>query len=65
MADHLAETINRLASKAGLRGKIDAKCAECIYDPAQEGTWRLQVEKCTSRNCPLFDVRPVSEGGNR
>jgi len=58
--NHLYKTINRLASKAGLRGKIDAKCAECIYDPYSEGTWRKQVEKCTSRTCPLFPIRTKS-----
>jgi len=52
------KTIHKLASKPGLRGKIDAKCFECIYDPFQEGTWRKQVEKCTSLACPLFCVRP-------
>lgn len=57
------ETIERMAKKAGLRAKIDAKCFECIYDPTQEGTWRKQVEKCASRVCPLFTVRPGSRGG--
>ena len=45
------------AGKAGLRGKINAKCIECIYDPWSEGTWRLQVENCTSWACPLYEVR--------
>jgi len=56
-----AEIINREAGKAGLRGKIDAKCAECCYDPTQEGTWRKQVELCASRGCPLYSVRPTSK----
>lgn len=56
------ETIHRLVRKPGLRGRLDAKCCECIYDPYQEGTWRKQVENCTSPTCPLFDVRPKSEG---
>jgi len=51
------ETIDNLACKPGLRGKIDAKCCECIYDPYQEGTWRKQVENCTSMACPLFPIR--------
>jgi len=34
----LFETIDNLACKVGLRGKIDAKCCECIYDPYQEET---------------------------
>jgi len=57
---HLTQTISRLTSKAGLRGKLDAKCCECIYDPYQEGTWRKQVENCTSLTCPLFNVRTKS-----
>lgn len=44
-----------------LRGAINAKCKECIYDPmGGAGTWREQVEACTSRTCPLYPVRPVS-----
>ncbi|MGB1428680.1 MAG: hypothetical protein ACPG62_10285 [Cycloclasticus sp.] len=62
---HRDKTIRKLASKPGLRGKIDAKCCECIYDPYQEGTWRLQVEKCTSPACPLFSVRPLTMKGNK
>lgn len=46
---------------ASFRAAIDAKCKECIYDPiAGKGTWRQQVEACTSRSCPLYPVRPVS-----
>ena len=61
---HRDAIIHRLVGKAGLRGKIDAKCCECIYDPFQDGTWRKQVENCTSTACPLFNVRPVSEYSN-
>ena len=57
------ETIQREAGKVGLRGKINAKCCECIFDVYSEGTWRQQVEKCTSLACPLYSVRPISEGG--
>lgn len=47
-----------------LRKAIDAKCKDCIHDPiAGGGSWRMQVESCTSGNCPLFEVRPVSSGG--
>jgi hypothetical protein len=50
---------------ASLRSAINAKCKECIYDPVGgKGTWRQQVEACTSRRCPLYEVRPVSEGGS-
>ena len=56
--DYQQELIDRLSSKPGLRGKIDAKCVECIYDPLDVGTWRQQVARCTSYTCPLRPVRP-------
>lgn len=57
------ELIRREAGKAGFRGKINAKCIECIYDPMSGGgTWRQQVEACSSYKCPLYDVRPISKG---
>ena len=60
--DELRQSVvDNQAGKPGLRGKINAKCCECIYDPFQAGTWRKQVEKCTSKACPLYPVRPVSE----
>ena len=52
--------IHKMAEKPGLRGKLDAKCIECIYDPYQPGTWRFQVEECTSPDCPLYLVRAKS-----
>ena len=49
---------------ASLRSAINAKCKECIYDPVGgKGTWRQQVEACTSRSCPLFAVRPLPSHG--
>ena len=50
--------IDKHVNKAGFRGKVDAKCIECIYDPYQPGTWRKQVEDCTGWHCPLYSVRP-------
>lgn len=41
-----------------LRQAINAKCKECIYDPIGRGTWRQQVEACTSYACPLYPIRP-------
>ena len=41
-----------------LRNAINAMCKYCIYDPYDKGTWREQTGKCTSKKCPLFDVRP-------
>lgn len=46
---------------ASLRACINLKCRECIYDPrGGGGTWRQQVEACTSFKCPLYPVRPVA-----
>lgn len=56
--------INRLVSKAGLRGKIDAMCVECIYDPYQPGTWRFRVSNCTCMSCPLYADRPTTTNKN-
>lgn len=55
--------IAREAGKAGLRGRINAKCIECIYDPYCQGcgTWRQQTEACTAPECPLHEVRPISK----
>lgn len=48
---------------ASLRKCINDKCKQCIYDPVGgAGNWRQQTEACTSRDCPLYDVRPVSKG---
>lgn len=43
---------------ASLRKAADAMCKECIYDKAEAGTWREQVENCNCTNCPLFEHRP-------
>ena len=64
---HLNTCIDCIVSKKktgySLRDAINDKCRDCIYDPiAGGGTWRQQVESCTSGNCPLFDVRPISGG---
>lgn len=45
---------------AKLRSAINSMCKDCIYDASGKGTWRQQVEACTSYKCPLYDVRPVS-----
>jgi hypothetical protein len=50
--------IDSHASKKGYRGKVTAKCIECIYDDLAEGNWREQTEGCISRKCPLWEVRP-------
>jgi len=58
--EHRNYLLHKQASKPGLRGKINAKCIECIYDPYSEGTWRNQVINCTSFKCPLYEVRATS-----
>jgi hypothetical protein len=40
---------------------INEKCKDCIYDPKVQGTWREQVELCTSeKSCALWPYRPVT-----
>ncbi len=53
----------KTGNKAKLRAPVNVMCKQCIYDPSQEGTWRKQVENCTSRDCALYRVRPLSTGG--
>jgi hypothetical protein len=61
--DRRSMLIAREGGKAGLRGKINAKCIECIYDPSSGGgTWREQVWACTAPSCPLYSVRAKPEG---
>lgn len=60
MGDYKERLIEREANRPGMRGKINAKCIECIYDGQSNGSWRKQVEKCTAKHCPLHSVRPKS-----
>ena len=61
-----AELIAEQMAKPGMRGKINAKCIECIYVQGEGGgSWRAQVEACTATSCPLFHVRPVSTVGSK
>lgn len=46
-----------------LRAVINAKCRECIHDPAAPGTWREQVAQCSVIRCALWAVRPAPSGG--
>jgi hypothetical protein len=49
-------------AEMSLRNAINEKCKWCIYDPLSgEGNWRQQVTKCTSTDCPLYPVRPISK----
>lgn len=44
-----------------MRAAINAKCRDCIYDENEPGNWRQQVTACTSDDCALFLLRPMSE----
>jgi len=54
------KVVKRELKKAGFKAKIRAFCCHCIFDPYQEGSWLKQVKNCTSYECPLYSVRPVS-----
>jgi hypothetical protein len=60
VAAHAARKLNPPAPRPSSRKAINAKCKDCIYDPVDGGTWRQQVEACTSPDCALFQLRPVS-----
>ena len=49
-------------SKPGLRQAINNFCKQCIYDKTFEGggTWRQQITDCTSSDCALYEVRPLT-----
>ena len=46
--------------RPSLRAAINAMCRGCIYDPGARGNWREQVQACSSSNCPLHPLRPIS-----
>jgi hypothetical protein len=58
--DIKGKTINSLLKMDKFRGRIDAKCVECIYDPLGSGSLRFQVENCTSFDCPLHNIRATT-----
>ncbi len=63
MAAHVQEDANPKVREGdmSLKKAVNEKCKECIYDPQSgQGTWREQVEKCTSLMCPLYPYRPTS-----
>ena len=41
---------------------IDEKCKDCNYDSLDKGTWKEQVESCTSTDCSLYTFRPLTAG---
>ena len=42
-----------------LRAAVNAKCRGCIVDELAAGSAAVQVELCTSVECPLWLVRPL------
>jgi hypothetical protein len=55
------QATRRRIDRVSLRTAIDAMCRSCIYDPGgANGTWREQVQGCSSGNCPLHPVRPIT-----
>lgn len=48
--------------RPSMRKAIDSMCKGCVYDEANAGAWREQVEGCTVWDCPLWVLRPVSMG---
>jgi hypothetical protein len=44
-----------------MRAAINAKCRDCIVDDLEPGNWRQQVTACTSEDCALHPLRPMSE----
>jgi len=52
--------------RLSLRAAVNAMCKSCIYDPfGSNGTWREQVQACSSANCPLHAVRPMTVKGEK
>ena len=46
-----------------LRREINEMCKSCLFDPTGgTGTWRQQTAACTSKSCPLYNVRPRPTG---
>ena len=54
------ETLRR--KPESLRAAINAKCFDCIYDPANgpPGTWRRQIAACPIKTCALWPFRAKS-----
>jgi len=48
------------APKMSKTKALNEKCKQCIYDPAIGGSWRAQVEDCTTSSCPLWQHRPCT-----
>lgn len=63
--DQKQKIITKMLSKPGRAAAINAMCCMCIYDPDAMGcgSWRKQVEDCSSTDCPLYKFRPCTTNG--
>ena len=50
--------VDRLMAKGTQKNLIAAHCVQCTYDPYDEGTYRIQIERCGAPSCSLYSVRP-------
>ena len=50
------QVITRQASKPGLRGKVNAKCVECIFDPDKGTVVDVDVDPTRQDLCCLEDA---------
>lgn len=55
--------MNQISTRVSLRAAINANCQSCVYDRAESGSWRKQVENCTITACSLHPVRPLTLQG--
>jgi hypothetical protein len=58
--DYKQELLDKQSNKTGLRGKINANCIDCVYDPIEAGSWRKQVGNCCGYSCSLYSVHPTT-----
>jgi hypothetical protein len=59
----IANQQRNVNTKPSLRSAINAMCRNCLYDRISgPGSWRQQIEACTSKTCPLYSVRPRPTG---
>ena len=50
---------------ASIKQSVNENCKQCIYDPAESGNWREQVEACEMTRCPLFEHRPLTGASSK
>lgn len=58
----IANQQRNVTTRPSLRSAINEQCAACIYDSNSPGTRLQQIEACTSKTCPLYNVRPRPTG---